>query len=40
MPIRYFVAILAFCSMFSTVLAQTALKLPETVKVDPAAHKR
>ena len=37
MPIHYFMAILAFCSMSSAVIAQTSFKLPETVKVDPAA---
>jgi FtsP/CotA-like multicopper oxidase with cupredoxin domain len=37
MPIHYFMAILAFCSMSTAVIAQTSYKLPETVKVDPAA---
>ncbi len=37
MPIRYFMAILAFCGIFTTTNGQASLKLPETVKVDPAA---
>ncbi|GJL74669.1 MAG TPA: multicopper oxidase domain-containing protein [Nitrosomonas sp.] len=37
MPIRYFMAILAFSSIFFAVSAQASLKLPATVKVDPAA---
>ena len=37
MPIHIFIAILTFCMMSSAVIAQTSLKLPETVKVDPAA---
>ncbi len=37
MPIRYFIAILAFCSLSSAAIAQTSLKLPETVKVSPEA---
>ncbi|PTN11672.1 multicopper oxidase domain-containing protein [Nitrosomonas aestuarii] len=37
MPIRYFIAILAFSSIFFAVNTQASLKLPATVKVDPAA---
>jgi FtsP/CotA-like multicopper oxidase with cupredoxin domain len=37
MPIRYFMAILAICGIFTTTSAQASLKLPPTVKVDPAA---
>jgi hypothetical protein len=37
MPIHIFVALLAFYIMPSAVIAQASLKLPETVKVDPAA---
>ncbi len=37
MPIRYFMAIFAFCGVFTATSVQASLKLPETVKVDPAA---
>ncbi len=37
MPIRYFIASLAICSIFAATNAQASLKLPATVKVDPAA---
>lgn len=37
MPIHLFMILLAFCSVSSAVIAQTSLKLPETVKVAPAA---
>ncbi len=37
MPIHIFIAILTFCMISVAVNAQASLKLPETVKVDPAA---
>lgn len=37
MPIPIFIAILTFYAMSSAVTVQASLKLPETVKVDPAA---
>ncbi|WP_295626177.1 multicopper oxidase domain-containing protein [uncultured Nitrosomonas sp.] len=37
MPIHIFIAILTFCMMSVAVNAQASLKLPETIKVDPAA---
>lgn len=37
MPIHIFIAILTFYIMSSSIIAQASLKLPETVKVDPAA---
>jgi hypothetical protein len=37
MPIHIFIAILTFCMLSSAAIAQASLKLPETVKVDPAA---
>lgn len=37
MPIHIFFAILTFCMMLAAATAQASLKLPETVKVDPAA---
>ena len=37
MPIHIFIAILTFYMMSSAAIVQASLKLPETVKVDPAA---
>ena len=37
MPIRYFMAVLAVCSITLPVVAKAELKLPKTVKVNPAA---
>ncbi|MCP5244527.1 MAG: multicopper oxidase domain-containing protein [Burkholderiales bacterium] len=37
MPIRYFMAVLAVCSITFPAIAKAKLKLPETVKVSPAA---
>lgn len=37
MPIRFFVTMLAYFCITSAAIAQTSLKLPKTVKVDPAA---
>ncbi|MER2513299.1 MAG: multicopper oxidase domain-containing protein [Nitrosomonas ureae] len=37
MPVHIFFALLTFCMMSAAVTAQASLKLPETVKVDPAA---
>lgn len=37
MPIRYFMAILAVCSIALPMIAKAELKLPETVKVSPDA---
>jgi len=37
MPVHIFFALLTFCMMSAAVTAQASLKLPETIKVDPAA---
>lgn len=37
MPIHIFIALLTFFMLTSATIAQASLKLPETVKVDPAA---
>ena len=37
MPIHIFIALLTFFMLMSATIAQASLKLPETVKVDPAA---
>lgn len=37
MPVHIFFALLTFCMLSATITAQASLKLPETVKVDPAA---
>ncbi|SEF59833.1 multicopper oxidase domain-containing protein [Nitrosomonas ureae] len=37
MPVHIFFSLLTFCMMSAAVTAQASLKLPETVKVDPAA---
>ncbi len=37
MPIHIFIALLTFFMLMSASIAQASLKLPETVKVDPAA---
>jgi len=37
MPIRFFLAIVALCGSITALNAQASLKLPATVKVDPAA---
>ncbi|ALQ50854.1 multicopper oxidase domain-containing protein [Nitrosomonas ureae] len=37
MPVHIFFALLTLCMLSATITAQASLKLPETVKVDPAA---